>query len=119
MKWMENLLGIDWHTARSTEEALEELRSDPDGYAFVITDMGRPGDPRAGYTLLRRMREADLGQPVIVYAGSSDPKHDEEARKAGALGSTNSPSRLLELVTQALGDPQRRDPEVAGSKPTA
>ena len=38
-------------TAFSTEEAMRYVQSGST-YDVIITDMGRPPDPRAGYTLL-------------------------------------------------------------------
>jgi CheY-like chemotaxis protein len=102
VQWLEKLLGIQFETKTSTDEAIEALAANPTGYALVISDMGRPGDPRAGYTLLERIRERGSQVPFIIYAGSSAAAYDEEARRRGALGSTNSPTRLLELVTQAI-----------------
>ena len=102
IQWLEKLLGMQFETKTSTDEAIEALAANPTGYALVISDMGRPGDPRAGYTLLERIRERGSQVPFIIYAGSSAAAYDEEARRRGALGSTNSPTRLLELVTQAL-----------------
>lgn len=64
--------------------------------------MGRPPDPQAGYTLLDAMRERHDPTPFIVYAGSNLPEHTEEAKRHGALGSTNRPSELLDLVRQAV-----------------
>ena len=110
IQWLEKLLGIEFETKTSTDEALEALAANPNGYALVISDMGRPGDPRAGYTLLERIRERGSQLPFIIYAGRSAAAHDEEARRRGALGSTNSPTRLLELVTEAIKDK-------AGSRP--
>lgn len=109
IQWLEKLLGMQFETKTSTDEAIEALAANQTGYALVISDMGRPGDPRAGYTLLERIRERGSQVPFIIYAGSSAAAYDEEARRRGALGSTNSPTRLLELVTQALtGQPGSR-----------
>jgi CheY-like chemotaxis protein len=102
MQWLQSVLPIDWHTARSTEEAMTELRAHRGDYAVVITDMGRPEGPRAGYDLLSQMRQAGIETPVIVYSGSDDPKHDDEAKARGALGSTNSPTKLHDLVKEAI-----------------
>lgn len=94
--------GIEVTTRTSTESALELLDADPNRFGLVISDMGRGFDRTAGYTLLEAMRERKLDTPFVIYAGSGDPKHDAEAKRRGALGSTNAPSALIELVESAL-----------------
>lgn len=93
-------LGINFHLAASTAEALGKLRAQK--YDAVISDMGRPEGPRAGYDLLDAMRNRRDQTPFIIYAGSRDPKHNEEAVQHGAVGTTNRPDELLSLVSQAL-----------------
>lgn len=102
MQLMQSVLGIQFETRPSTDAAMEELEANSDKYAFVITDMGRDWDRRAGYTLLKRMRDRGIETPLIIYASSGRPEDDAEARKRGAVGSTNSPSRLLEMVSQVI-----------------
>lgn len=93
-------LGIDVRQVRSTDEALRLLEATR--YEAVISDMGRPPDQRAGYTLIDEMRRRGNETPFIIYAGSNLPEHTTEAREHGALGSTNDSSELLRLVAQAL-----------------
>jgi CheY-like chemotaxis protein len=95
--------GIPVTTATSTEAAIRALAENPGKYTLVITDMARGLDRRAGYTLLKQVRASNSDLPVIIYAGSGSPEQDAEAQDKGALGSTNSPIRLFELVGQALG----------------
>jgi CheY-like chemotaxis protein len=92
-------IGIRFVQSLSTEDALEQLRRAR--FAAVISDMGRPGDDRAGYTLLDAMRQRGDATPFIIYAGSSRPDHREEAHRRGALGSTNTFPELFRLVTRA------------------
>lgn len=93
-------LGLRIDLSTSTDDALEEVRSKE--YDLIISDMSRPPDDRAGYTLLKKLRDAGYSTPFIIYAGSRDPKHVQEARQRGALGTTNRPQELLEMVTRAL-----------------
>ncbi|BDC42982.1 response regulator [Paraburkholderia terrae] len=93
-------LGITFVLARSTDEALE--KSKPGKFNAIISDMGRPPDPRAGYTLLDKLRASGDQTPYIIYAGSNSTEHRTEARKHGALGCTNRPPELFEYVLQAL-----------------
>jgi len=64
--------------------------------------MGRPPDPKAGYTLLDRLRALGINTPFIIYSRSNDQKHKDEAKQHGAMDSTNNPQELLQLVTAAL-----------------
>jgi CheY-like chemotaxis protein len=94
-------LGVSFELVTSTDEALEKIKSQ--GFDVVISDMGRPSDPRAGYTLLSALRKSGYSTPFIIYAGSNAPEHKAEARERGALGSTNRASELFEYVMVALG----------------
>ena len=93
-------LGIQVEISTSTDDALEKIawRS----YDLVISDMGRPPDARAGYTLLDKLRKAGNQTPFVIYASSRAPDHVREAREHGAIGSTNRPQELVEMVTTAL-----------------
>jgi CheY-like chemotaxis protein len=97
-------LGVRFTLSTSTEDALEKIRGTH--FDAIISDMGRPPDPRAGYTLLDQLRESGVKTPFIIYAGSSAQKHKEEAKRHGALGSTNNPQELFQLVTAALSQRQ-------------
>ena len=94
--------GIGVTTSTSTDDALTELAANAATYGLVISDMARGIDRRAGYTMLRQMRERGIQTPVVFYAGGGSSAHDVESRERGALGSTNSPVRLFELVQEAL-----------------
>lgn len=94
-------MGVRFELALSTDEALEKLKQRP--MDAVISDMGRPSDPRAGYTLLEKLRTSGNQLPYIIYAGSNAPEHRAEARQKGALGSTNRPDELFEMVLRVLG----------------
>ena len=93
-------LGIHFDIATSTEDALILLSENK--YDAVISDMGRPPDMRAGYTLLQELRKRKISTPFIIYAGSKRPQHVAEAREKGAIGTTNNPQELFEMVVDAL-----------------
>ena len=93
-------LGVDFTLSTSTQDALARLNHRT--FDLIISDMGRPPDPRAGYALLDELRSREDSTPFIIYAGSKSPEHVAEARRHGAIGCTNSPSELIELVTQSL-----------------
>jgi CheY-like chemotaxis protein len=93
-------LGIDFTLSTSTEDTLAQISHRK--FDLVISDMGRPPDQRAGYTLLDEMRRRGDKTPYVIYAGSRFAQHVAEARRHGAIGCTNSPSELIEIVTEAL-----------------
>jgi CheY-like chemotaxis protein len=94
-------VGITFVPAVSTEEALEKIKRQP--FDAIISDMGRPPDPQAGYTLLEKLRESGDRTPFLIYAGSSAPEHRAEARRRGAVACTNRPDELFEMVLSILG----------------
>jgi CheY-like chemotaxis protein len=91
---------IDFVLAQSTGQALAELRKQQ--FDAIISDMGRPPDSRAGYTLLEAVRGSGDQTPYFIYAGSKDPAHVREARSRGAQGTTNMGDELLQMLLQAL-----------------
>ena len=93
-------LGVSFVLAKSTEEAMEKLNRR--SFDAIISDMGRPPDPRAGYTLLDKLRAAGNQTPFIIYAGSRDAEHRAESVRHGAVGCTNRPDELFEMVLRAL-----------------
>lgn len=111
-------LGILVTTASSTEAALMALQQQ--SFDAIITDMGRPPDERAGYTLAERVQQMGVRLPMIIYAGSSNPKHRAESQRRGFFGNTNRPDELVVLVIKALRlttpperEPPARAPHVA------
>lgn len=93
-------LGLTFVLSTSTEDAITKLRNHR--FDAIISDMGRPPDPQAGYTLLDHLRKSGDRTPFIIYAGSNAPEHRVEARKRGAMGSTNRAAELFEYVLSAL-----------------
>ena len=94
-------LGVRFALSTSTEDALEHIQRR--AFDLIISDLGRPPDSQAGYTLLDKLRSEGDRTPFVIYAGSRAPDLVQEARRRGALGSTNSPQELIRIVTQALG----------------
>lgn len=93
-------LGIRFTISKSTEDALKKLRFHR--FNAIISDMGRPPDHKAGYTLLDALRKSDINTSFIIYAGSNKPEYKEEAKRRGAQGSTNDPQELFQLVISAI-----------------
>ncbi|HET8657612.1 MAG TPA: response regulator [Micromonosporaceae bacterium] len=100
-------LGIRFAISTSTDDAVKQVRYQP--FDLIISDMGRPGDPRAGYTLLDKLKSEGDRTPFIIYAGSRAPEHVEEAIRRGAIGCTSSPQELIVIVIRALGSLASRD----------
>jgi len=94
-------LGVSFVLADSTDEAFEKLKRQ--SFDAIISDMGRPPDPQAGYTLLDRLRASGDRTPFIIYAGSRSPEHRAESRRRGAVGCTNRPDELFDMVLSVLG----------------
>lgn len=99
-------LGIFVDLSTSTGDALAKVAARR-GYDVIITDMGRPPDERAGYTLLAELRGMGVATPLVIYASSRDPAHYDEAVRRGAEGCTNRPDELVDLVTNALRSQSR------------
>jgi CheY-like chemotaxis protein len=93
-------LGIHFVISKSTDDALSKIHEAK--FDVIISDMGRPPDSQAGYTLLGKLRALGLTIPYIIYAGSRDKEHVAESRERGALGCTNRPDELFEYVLAAL-----------------
>ena len=87
-------------TELSTEQALGRLQTEH--FDVIISDMGRVEGPTEGYVLLQKLRAGGDTTPFIVFAGSDLESHRREAIARGAQGSTNSPSALFKLVTEAI-----------------
>lgn len=93
-------LGIQFTLSTTTADALEKLYSDK--YDVIISDMGRPPDMQAGYTLLGELRKRNVLIPFIIYAGSNRLEHKAEIIKRGGFGTTNNPQELFQLVINAI-----------------
>lgn len=94
-------IGVSFVLAQSTDEALMKISRKR--FDAIISDMGRPPDSRAGYTLLDKLRSSRDQTPFIIYASSRDPEHVAESLRHGAIGCTNNTNELFEMVISALG----------------
>ncbi len=93
-------LGISFILSTSTEDALQKVARQ--SFDAIISDMGRPPDAQAGYTLLEKLRALGNQTPYIIYARSRSPEHQAESRRRGAVGCTNRPDELFEMVLSVL-----------------
>ncbi len=78
--------GLRERGERTTADAMRALGQEP--LDVVVTDLGREEEGRrnamAGLDLIRAMRAAGHGQPVMVYAGVRALEHREALQSAGA-----------------------------------
>ncbi|MFD4194350.1 hypothetical protein [Amycolatopsis thermoflava] len=71
---------------------------------MLISDVSRDGDPQAGFTDLRHLREhGNYAGPAFFYCGQVTPSRLEKAREVGAGGVTTSPRELAAWLS-ALAD---------------
>jgi CheY-like chemotaxis protein len=99
-------LGLRFVFSTSTDDAL--ARTLQRSFDAVISDMKRPGDQAAGFTLLDALRKRGDQTPFIIYGYSKSPERVAEARSRGAVGLTNRPEELIAMVLKALGRGVRR-----------
>jgi CheY-like chemotaxis protein len=59
-------LGVTFVLATSTDEALEKLKRQ--SFDAIISDMNRPPDSQAGYTLLDKLRVGGNQTPFITLS---------------------------------------------------
>jgi CheY-like chemotaxis protein len=99
--------GIGVTTMTDSDTALAELQANPTKYDAVITDLKRGTDYNAGYKFIddARSKLPESNVPFIVYTKSNSPTIDQSAKSRGAIGGTNSPIRLFELINKALHRP--------------
>jgi CheY-like chemotaxis protein len=91
---------IEFSLAKSTSQALAKLKKAK--FDAIISDMRRPPDMTAGYTLLDALRGSGNLTPFFIYAGSDSPKHLRLALSKGAQGSTNSSDTLIANIIKSL-----------------
>jgi PAS domain S-box-containing protein len=90
------LLGYQVETRTSPVEAVEAVRTNPQKYDLVITDMTMP--QMTGYNLAKRLMEIRPGLPVILCTGFSDQVNEEKARSAGILAFLLKPLLFHDLA---------------------
>ncbi|MGF6844165.1 CheY-like chemotaxis protein [Paraburkholderia youngii] len=68
----------------------------------VISDMGRPGDAVAAYTLLDALHRDGNRVPFVIYCASRTPAGNDEATSRGAIGLTDNYRELPDLLLKAI-----------------
>jgi CheY-like chemotaxis protein len=97
-------LGIKFVGATTTDHALRQISEQ--SFDAIISDMARPPDEHAGYTLLDQLRARGDKTPYVIYAGSNVSRYASEAKQHGAFGCTNRPDELFQLVLTVI-NPRR------------
>jgi CheY-like chemotaxis protein len=85
----------------STDAALAALDRRP--FDLIISDMGRGTNMRAGYELLKELRDRGSQIPYFIFSSSDTPEFRREAAERGAQLSTNDMLELVENVVKYLG----------------
>lgn len=85
----------------STEAGLEALQRQH--FDLVISDMGRSGNMRAGYDLLKAIRDRGSKVPFLIFSSSDRPEFRREAAERGAQLSTNDMLELIDTIIKLLG----------------
>lgn len=85
-------MGISITISTATDDALGKLVRHQ--YAAIISDMSRPDDKLAGYTLLEHAHKIDINTPFILYTGSARPEHVAEAKHGARLDRQARPVAL-------------------------
>jgi CheY-like chemotaxis protein len=93
--------GLDIEQATSTEAATAAFQRRK--FDLVISDMGRGDDVRAGYGLLKLLRDSGSNVPFFIFAGSDTPEFRRQAAERGAQLSTNDMLDLVDHVVKYLG----------------
>jgi Response regulator receiver domain len=91
---------IKFDLALSTNQALKKLKDSH--FDAIISDMRRPGDPQAGYTLLQLIRGNKDRTPYFILSSAGGARVRREAEKRGAQGSTNRSDELIFDVLTCL-----------------
>ncbi len=92
--------GVRFSLARDTDTAERLLFTGR--FAAIISDMGRPGDRKAGLTLLDRVRKKDADTPFFLYTSERVARAWPLSELSGAQGITADPDALVQMVVAAI-----------------
>jgi chemotaxis protein histidine kinase CheA/CheY-like chemotaxis protein len=98
-----NTYGFITHTCNDGLEALTWLQTHP-APDLMITDVEMPN--MDGFTLIDRIRQANINIPILVVSSRSSAEWGKEARRLGATDYLNkgfATSELLQKVNSLLG----------------
>ena len=92
---------LDVEQVTSTEFGLAALAQHP--FDLVISDMGRGDNLRAGYDLLKAIRDSGSTVPFLIFSSQDTPAYRREAEQHGAQLSTNDMLELMDNIIKHLG----------------
>jgi CheY-like chemotaxis protein len=100
-------MGFSIDLALSTSEGLR--RFDREKYSIIISDMGRTEEgsykATAGLELLKNIRVQSLDIPFIIFCSlRKSREHSSEARTLGVTSITSSPTELMGIIQNELGN---------------
>jgi CheY-like chemotaxis protein len=104
-KWERHALesyGVRFLLALTTDEAVRSLQERGDSVAAIISDLGRPGDREAGFTLLEKLRGAAIDAPYFIFTSRNGTRHEAKALALGAQGLTADSDVLVAMVLAAI-----------------
>lgn len=93
-------LGIRVDTALSTKDGLQKLLLGH--YDVAVTDLTRGSDTKAGLKFIEEARAAQPALKIVVYSSRRGEPQYESALRLGAVGATFLPTKLVNLVVEAL-----------------
>lgn len=96
--------GVRFELARDSRQA-QQLLAERGPFAAIISDLGRPGDRRAGLTLLEELGKAGLPAPYFIFTSRTGTRYAAQAEALGARGTTADPDALVQMVLAAIGGP--------------
>jgi CheY-like chemotaxis protein len=79
--------------ASPTDEALEKIRQQ--SVDAIVSDVGRPQDSQAGFTLLEKLRASGDNTPSSSILAHVRRSIMLRRKKRGAVGFTNRPDELF------------------------
>ena len=93
-------IGVRITLAVSTQQALAAAQSAR--YDVIISDMGRPPDLQAGYTLLAQLRARNLLTPYIIYTKECTTEQRLDAQSRGAHACVDRISEVMNATIAVL-----------------
>lgn len=87
--------------ARSTDEAIKILTSQPSKFAAVISDFKRSEDPKSGYSIIDEIKKLQQPLPIFYYVTRYTSEQGREAISRGATLQTNNPFELIREVSRS------------------
>jgi len=102
---LESRFVVSFTLCTSTQTGLASATSTE--FNLIISDMGRPGDKEAGYTLLNALRAQNIQTPFLIFSATTSSERRAEAKKRGAIDFTSRDHEVVGVVASYAEE--RRD----------